>query len=327
MLLLLVSLCVLILAAYGSQVIGTEPAADTGSEDAALVEARLAEIGAAVVGLGAHRLEEIAEELIDADNPVGAMALLSAAVDQNPNLEGRISRADAVGARYQFIPAGIFGMGADEDAYWGDDDERPARSVYLDGYYIMKTEVTNAHYSRCVAAGGCDPPSNDRWNDPEFAQHPVTQVSWSDGTAYAAWVDGRLPTEAEWEKACRGSDEREFPWGDEWPSDAQMHYHLTKGMTIEVYNNWPGANGLYHMAGNVWEWTADWYDENYYDHAPDRNPPGPATGDYHTVRGGAWGSTNTEHMRCAYRLQNRRGLDADVGFRVVFPGGSVTRLR
>ena len=134
---------------------------------------------------------------------------------------------------------------------------------------------------------------------------PVTYVDWDQADAYAAWVGGRLPTEAEWENACRSADGRIYPWGDEPPATERLNYNYEVGGTTEVGTYPPGANGLYDMAGNVWEWTADWYSEDYYKSSPERNPSGPcARRRYRTLRGGSW-ATAKHAVRCAYRFQQR----------------------
>ena len=115
-------------------------------------------------------------------------------------------------AEFVNVPAGEFVMGSDEDYA----DEAPMHVVDLDEYWIMTTEVTNAQYLACVEAGGCTvPPANDRWNDSDYVDHPVTNVDWAQAAEYAAWAGGRLPTEAEWEKAARGPDGLIYPWGDD----------------------------------------------------------------------------------------------------------------
>ena len=116
----------------------------------------------------------------------------------------------------------------------------------------------------------------------------MTYVDWNHASAYAAWVGGRLPTEAEWEYACRGGDGRIYPWGDEPPATERLNYNGEIGGTTEVGTYPPGANDLYDMAGNVYEWTADWYSEDYYKNSTERNPVGPDEGGTRSLRGRSW---------------------------------------
>ncbi len=222
---------------------------------------------------------------------------------------------------YVKIPAGPFRMGSDDTDELAEDDEKPPHSVDLAEYWIGRTEVSNAQYARCVAAGACEPPNNRRWDNPQFARHPVTNVDWSQAQAYAEWVGGRLPTEAEWEKACRGTDGRIYPWGSEPPDPKRLNYWesgLGTWTDVGSYPSYPpGERGLYDMAGNVWEWTADWYEGEYYANSPPENPTGPASGDTRTLRGGSWYHYES-NVRCAnrdYYFPRYEGVD--LGFRVV----------
>ncbi len=233
-----------------------------------------------------------------------------------------------------YIPAGEFIMGSDK----GDNDEKPQHTVYLDAFYIDKYEVTNAQYRTFMEAGGYDNrtfwtdegwnfiKSNNItqpkfWRDKKFNQpnQPVVGVSWYEASAYARWAGKRLPTEAEWEKASRGTDGRNWPWGDEFIST----YANTSGRDdgymwpaeVGSYPQGESPYGVYDMAGNVWEWVADWYDSGYYSSSPSRNPEGPQYSEYKVRRGSSWdlgGAT----ARCADRgfgPPNSRGFS--IGFR------------
>ncbi|MFB0535443.1 MAG: SUMF1/EgtB/PvdO family nonheme iron enzyme [Anaerolineae bacterium] len=214
-----------------------------------------------------------------------------------------------------YVPAGEFTMGSDK----AESDEKPVHTVYLDAFYIDKTEVTNAQYRKCVEAGACDAPSETTYYDNvNYAQHPVVYVSWNDANAYCRWAGKRLPTEAEWEKAARGIDGRTYPWGEGIDSD-HAQYHGCGGETVPVGSKPKGASphGALDMAGNVWEWVADWYDSGYYSQSPGRNPPGPDSGEYRVLRGGSWLSYRWD-ARCACRYWGSPRLgNRYVGFRCV----------
>jgi formylglycine-generating enzyme required for sulfatase activity len=233
-----------------------------------------------------------------------------------------------------FIPAGEFIMGNDD----GDDDEKPERTVYLDAFCMDKYEVTNTQYQECVDAGACNPPERTSspshlsyYDNPEFADYPVIWVSWDDAQAYCKWRGKRLPTEAEWEKAARGTDERLWPWGNSEPDESKLNLcdvncvydwkepHIDDGYadTAPVGSFEAGISpyGVYNMGGNVREWTADWYLPDYYRNAPKRNPRGPSSGEGMVLRGGSWRS-NISVTRSTYRLwYDPTVKDEYVGFR------------
>ena len=192
----------------------------------------------------------------------------------------------------------------------GDSNEHPQHTVYLDDYYIDKYEVTNARYQACVDAGSCNAPresssyTRDRYfRNPEYADYPVIQVTWFQAEAFCAWEGGRLPTEAEWEKAARGTDGRMYPWGNEFDGsklnycdanckfgwrDAAYNDGYADTAPVGSYPSGASPYGVMDMAGNVWEWVNDWYGEDYYSQSPSTNPQGPETGTFRVVRGGSW---------------------------------------
>jgi formylglycine-generating enzyme required for sulfatase activity len=208
------------------------------------------------------------------------------------------------------VPAGDFTMGSDDANIVAYDSGKPAHPVYLDAFWMDKFEVTNARYKKCVDAGKCTEPSNKTsatrsayFGNAEFDDYPVSYVRWEQARTYCEWAGKRLPTEAEWEKAARGTDGRLFPWGNDF--DGTRLNFCDKGCaanwkddkwedgfadTSPAGNYARGASpyGIMDLAGNVYEWTADWYDDKYYASSPRNNPTGPSTGQARVVRGGSW---------------------------------------
>jgi formylglycine-generating enzyme required for sulfatase activity len=230
------------------------------------------------------------------------------------------------------VPPGEFLMGS--RAGEGDDHERPQRRVRLDAFMIDKYEVTVDRYGKCVAAGACTPANTDEgcnWGKAARGEHPVNCVDWSQARAYCAWEKKRLPTEAEWEKAARGADGRTYPWGNDKPGTQLLCWEEQEqrlgrsGSTCPVGSRPRGASpcGAHDMAGNVWEWVADWFDEGYYAKSPKANPPGPKAGRARVFRGGGWsfGSTEAPDQRAANRLRLPPGAwTNDLGFRCARSG-------
>lgn len=156
------------------------------------------------------------------------------------------------------------------------------------------------------------------WKD----THPITGMSWVDAAAYAEWAGGSLPTEAQWEKAARGTDGRIFPWGDRWDPDKCWNSvgKENPAQTAPVGSKPGGASpyGLLDMSGHVWQWCADWFDESYYQHGPLRNPPGPSTGEGRVLRGCSWDGTDPIFFRAAGRAGCRPAeSNPNGGFRCV----------
>lgn len=193
------------------------------------------------------------------------------------------------GSVMAYIPEGEFLMGSND----GARDEWPAHKVNLDGYYIDKYEVSNAQYRKF-----CDdtkrPYPQTFWRNYSIkgnSDYPVTNIKWEDAFAYTAWAGKRLPTEAEWEKAARGTDGRRYPWGDAWEEDrcsnGGNYDYLEKPYPVGSFTKGASPYGIMDMAGNVWEWCNDWYGRNYYQKSSAQNPQGPASGKTHVMRGGS----------------------------------------
>ena len=172
-----------------------------------------------------------------------------------------------------------------------DGSDTPVHIVFLDAYEIGMYEVTNEQYYQCAKAGVCSLPRNSNYDIDEYLNHPVADVTWIDAKTFCEWndPDGRLPTEAEWEKAARGTDGRTYPWGEEL-DNTYANYDMNVGEASPVGSYPKGISpyGAYDMAGNVWEWVADWYGGDYYSRAPEANPPGPESGEFRVLRSGSW---------------------------------------
>jgi formylglycine-generating enzyme required for sulfatase activity/predicted Ser/Thr protein kinase len=202
------------------------------------------------------------------------------------------------GMEMVYVPAGEFLMGSTDANSQAGEDEKPQHTVYLDAFWIDRTEVTNAQYRLCVEAGACRAPTECDWGEPTYddaskADHPVVCVSWDDARTYCQWAGAWLPTEAEWEKAARGTDAQLYPWGNDWDSNKCNTAEGGVGGTTPVGKYSPAGDSPYgcaDMAGNVWEWVNDWYDSSYYSSSPDRNPQAPDSGDLRVLRGGSWGN-------------------------------------
>jgi formylglycine-generating enzyme required for sulfatase activity len=223
------------------------------------------------------------------------------------------------------VPAGTFLMGSEA----GASDEKPVHRVSGGEFAMDRYEVTNARFAACVQAGVCEPPaltSSSRrphyFDNPDFADYPVIHVSWAQATQFCAWAAGRLPTEAEWERAARGTEgPRTFPWGDSQPDCSKANMAGCVGDTDRVGRRLAGQSpyGAFDMAGNVWEWTADWYEAGYYSRSPATEPAGPETGRLKVMRGGCWVSgANSQRATCR-KAELPSQWAPNVGFRCVYP--------
>ena len=273
----------------------------------------------------ATRLVQEGEALAKGGDFPGAEAKFKAALALEPPPDTPV---------YVYVPAGPFFMGEDANSAFTDT---------LPAYWIQRTEVTNAQYGRCVEAGGCKPPAdgNIRYRDPQFAKQPVTGITWSQARDYAAWAGGRLPTEAEWEKVCRGGLEipvsplagweqtkrndqvdRTFPWGNTDPTADLLNFRGTGLGTWSAVGSHPnGASpyGALDMAGNVWEWTSSIYKNYPYD--PNDGREEPISADQRVLRGGAFYNL-ADGVRCTIRYGRNTDFKIDYdGFRVVVSPG------
>jgi len=227
------------------------------------------------------------------------------------------------GAVMVYVPEGDFIMGNDDNEYL--PDEKPAHKVYLETFWIDRTEVTNSMFAEFLNAQGNQEEGHVTWLDVTdsdarihengetwdviegFEDHPVVEVTWFAARAYCEWVSARLPTEAEWEKASGGTDGRLFPWGNSEPGCSLFNYwainclpYIAADVSIlpgsyqlptTLVGSYPDGASPYEamdMAGNVSEWVMDWYDEGYYSYSPASNPQGPVTGSYRVFRGSSW---------------------------------------
>ncbi len=226
-----------------------------------------------------------------------------------------------------FIPEGSFTMGfkIDNDHEWGDMDEEPVHQVTLSAYWIDKFEVTSSNFAKFLNENKNEahrfieitPSVTVQFEDNVYQprkgleNYPVNRVSWFGADAYCKWKKKRLPTEAEWEKAARGTDQRIFPWGNEYPDNSRVTFRRKfKGKGFQVMEPVDGMKngispfGVHHMAGNVWEWVSDWFDSSAYQDENRIDPKGPELGISKVLRGGNW-YYKAYYMRTTYRFNER----------------------
>jgi formylglycine-generating enzyme required for sulfatase activity len=225
------------------------------------------------------------------------------AKSQQEELQEFAQRGITPPAGMVLIPAGEFLMGIEN----GPADARPQRRIFLSSYWIDRYEVTNAQYRACVMSGVCTPPKDrSAFDDHRNAQHPVTDVTWLQAREFCQWSGRRLPTEAEWEKAARGTDGRRYPWGNSAaPIKDRIRINEQRSSRdgTEPVGSQAGTAspyGVHDLVGNVWEWVKDWYAENAYESAPTRDPQGPLHGSFRVLRGGGWRGGPLE-LRTGYR--------------------------
>lgn len=241
-----------------------------------------------------------------------------------------------------YVPAGNFIMGSDKDEYLAKPDEHPQHQVYLDAFWIDQTEVTNAMFAAFLNEAGNQEVDGKYWlnlrlSDPKFVQeegvwlpqagfenHPVVNVTWHGAKAYCAWASRRLPTEAEWEKAARGTEGSLYPWGDDGPTCERANYDdadclLRQSVPVGSYPEGKSPYGALDMSGNAWEMVSDYYAADYYAKSPENNPTGPIEGESHAVRGGSF-FAHSYDVRPARRADSpSTGSAPYIGFRCALP--------
>ncbi len=211
---------------------------------------------------------------------------------------------DANGVQMVLVPAGEFTMGSDS----GNPNEQPVHQRYLDAFYMDKYEVTNSLYQSCVNAGGCDPPHevgsptrSSYYDNHEFANYPVIYMDWFQSKRYCEWRGGYLPTEAQWEKAARGTEGRTYPWGEGIGCDRANYFSLCVEETTEVgsYESGKSQYGVYDMAGNVWEWVSS--SDASYPYSLSDGREDLDLSKLRVIRGGAWDG-NDQQARSTFRF-------------------------
>ena len=249
---------------------------------------------------------------------------------------------DVDGMVMMFVPAGNFLMGSDHNDPDAFAHEKPQREVYLDAFWMDAYEVSNALYAQFVSQTGYRtlaerqghsykydaswnwiPAPGIYWRNPMGDGHfpddglPVVHVSFEDASAYCNWAGGRLPTEAEWEKAARGVNGLRYPWGNEFNSE-YLRFHASTGpVSVDQFPQGVSPYGIYNMAGNAFEWTNDWYRVDYYSISPRENPSGPPTGELRVMRGGSWHNSR-RNVRTTHRDTSLpEYMNALLGFRCV----------
>jgi formylglycine-generating enzyme required for sulfatase activity len=242
----------------------------------------------------------------------GSPAVKATALPQPP---ATITGKD--GAPMVLVPAGEFTMGSEQ----GDDDEQPVHRVVLDRFYLDTFEVTNGRFAKFVEAIQSEPPWGfaDQETPVVQAERPVRWVNWLEATGYCLWAGKRLPTEAEWEKAARGTDGRTYPWGNDPPTAAHAVFGLKEGdeTVSPIGNRNPGSSpyGVHDLAGNLYEWVTDWYDDAFYTQHSPSNPRGPGEGTTKVQRGGSY-INSPYRLRSAFRTKgDPTEHDPHVGFR------------
>ncbi|MEK7304633.1 MAG: formylglycine-generating enzyme family protein [Nitrospirota bacterium] len=259
---------------------------------------------------------------------VGIVLVAAPVVTVAQGLEKEVKGKD--GAPMVLIPEGPFPMGVPHGDRDGGRDEYPRHDVFVNNFYIDKFELTNGRYLEFVKATSHRIPQNPKnatrnlWQGDtiteSLADRPVVNVDWADAQAYCQWAGKRLPTEAEWEKAAKGTADRRFPWGNVEPTNKHLNFNQQwigekTLMPVGSYELGKSPFGVYDMAGNVWEWVNDWYDAKYYEKSPAKNPTGPETGTKRVLRGSGW-QNETPTVRIFTRVDSDPTIrNESTGFR------------
>lgn len=231
----------------------------------------------------------------------------------------RLAEVTPIANEWVVVPPGAFIMGSDDGSF----DEKPARQVVIDGFFIQRYEVTLHDYMTFVETTSHRSPLTVRDNAirPHFnhPNNPAVYVSWHDAEVYCRWIGARLPSEAEWEKAARGIRGRKWPWGDS-PGESNANFIGEDDLyrypaPVGTFQRDVSPYGVYDMAGNAREWVADWYDERYYRSAPDENPTGPADGEVKVLRGGSWNDSDILGRSAGRLKMFPEYRDVSIGFR------------
>lgn len=258
----------------------------------------------------------------------GMVLVVVPAVTVAEGLEKEVKGKD--GAPMVLIPEGSFPMGVPHGDRDGGRDEYPRHDVFVNNFYIDKFELTNGRYLEFVKATNHRVPQNPKnatrnlWQGDTITEsltdRPVVNVDWADANAYCQWAGKRLPTEAEWEKAAKGTADRRFPWGNVEPTNKHLNFNQQwigekTLMPVGSYELGKSPFGVYDMAGNVWEWVNDWYDAKYYEKSPAKNPTGPETGTKRVLRGSGW-QNETPTVRIFTRVDSDPTIrNESTGFR------------
>jgi formylglycine-generating enzyme len=258
----------------------------------------------------------------------GMVLVVIPAVTAAEGLEKEVKGKD--GAPMVLIPEGSFPMGVPHGDRDGGRDEYPRHDVFVNNFYIDKFELTNSRYLEFVKATNHRIPQNPKnatrnlWEGDtiteSLADRPVINVDWADANAYCQWAGKRLPTEAEWEKAAKGTADRRFPWGNVEPTNKHLNFNQQwigekTLMPVGSYELGKSPFGVYDMAGNVWEWVNDWYDAKYYEKSPAKNPMGPESGTKRVLRGSGW-QNETPTVRIFTRVDSDPTIrNESTGFR------------
>ena len=264
-------------------------------------------------------------------------------IDSSTSKEAKVNKGKEIlvnpadGAEMILIPAGEFTMGASDSDKKAQEQEKPAHKVYLDAYYIYKYEVTNNQFRKFALETGYKAEGNwEKWVTSGTGDYPAIMVSWNDAAAYCKWAGVKLPTEAQWEKAARGNDDRIYPWGNNWdPSlcgnkktplkliegKARYLFEKTGILPVGFFAGGVSPYGVMDMSGNVREWCSDWFKEDYYSNSPVKNPLGPDEGEDKVLKGGSFFGEISSCRITAREDNEASSNDTDYGFRCVWEPG------